>query len=72
MRGAVKRAKYGLHHIIRALQDIVIPESQYLVTSRPEIIGPLGVIPGLLQMLAAINFDHEFTVQADEIRDIGA
>jgi hypothetical protein len=51
-------------------QHIIVPKSQHSITSGFKIIGAPGVVPGLLLMLAAINFDHESTVQANEIRNV--
>jgi hypothetical protein len=58
----VKSVEYRLHYIVRMQQHIVIPKSQHPIPSRFKIVGALGVVPGLLLMLAAINLDHESSV----------
>jgi len=51
-------------------QHIIVPESQHPITSRFKFVGALGVVPGLLLMLAAINLNHESLVQTNKVRNV--
>lgn len=52
------------------VHHLMIPETDDPVTQRSKIFSSFGVIRFLLQVLAAVQFDDEFPLNAAEIGDI--
>jgi hypothetical protein len=70
VRGAVQRAVDHLHDFICAKKNVVVPKSQDLVAGCFQFGRAPGVILDLVLMLAAVNFDYELSIQADEVDDV--
>ena len=50
----------------------MIPKSKHAITQYLEIFSPLQVVRDLLSMLATIDLDDNFGLQAEEIHDVGS
>ena len=49
----------------------MIPKSKHAIPQYLEIFSPLQVVRDLLGMLATIDLDDNFGLQAEEIHDVG-
>ena len=59
-----------LHHAVEVLDHIDIPEPQHMITRRFQKRGPVGVRVHI--MLAAVQFDDQLGLDAEEIHHIAA
>lgn len=57
---------------VGVLEDFVVPEADDLEAEGFEVGGAGGVAGGGLGMLAAVEFDDELEVGAEEVGDVGA
>lgn len=62
----------GPQHDLGLQQDLVVPEAQHPVSLLLEEPTASLVVAFLVQVLTAIDLDHELLLQADEIEDVGA
>ncbi len=68
----LQRKVYGFDNTVDVVHDLVVPKANYLITQRFEVFCSFIIIIFLLQMLTSIQFDDEFTLDADKIRDEGS
>jgi len=68
MQGLVDR----LDDIVGTEQDVVIPEPQRAKAAGSQRRISMPVVPRLIEMLTAIQLDHDPRLDADEIADINA
>jgi hypothetical protein len=61
----------GPQHDLGLQQDLVVPEAQHPIPLLLEESTASLVVALLIQVLAAIDLDHEFLLQADEIDNVG-
>ncbi len=69
--GANQRLVHRLQHIHTVLKHLVVPKAQYSIPLPPKIIIALLVVGVPFRVLAAVQFDHQFSGHAGEIYDIG-
>jgi hypothetical protein len=58
-RGCAYRSQYFRKYTLGLQQYFVIPETQYAIAVAGRCVGPLLVVFSLLQVLSAIQFDHQ-------------
>ena len=68
--GFGQRDDDGFHYVVGSLQRIVVPDAQYAKPQRFERMRAFRVTRVLIEMLAAIEFDDQTMLDADEIHDI--
>jgi len=61
---------YRSQNIVRPLESVVIPKPQHSETKRSKLFGSGCVIPGPIEMLAAIQFDDQATLNTNEIHNV--
>jgi hypothetical protein len=66
-RNSMDRFPHRIQNLLRVKQDLVIPETKNLETSRLEKIRSRTIWIGKIRMLPAIDFDHQAGLEADEI-----
>ncbi len=75
MRGqptsATQRKKDGLEHLIRLAQDLIVPKPQNSETTGFQVGRSPRIRCALFNVLAAIHFHDQTSIQADEIDEIG-
>jgi hypothetical protein len=71
-RGCFDGLPDPFEHIVRPIHYIVIPEAQYRETLRCEPCTTLAIIGDLIAMLAAIDFNDEPMLHANEINNAWA
>jgi len=62
----------GKYHALDIVQHIVIPEAENLVALLFQEFCSFLVVFFLLQMLTSIQFNNEFLLDADKIRNVVA
>ncbi len=61
-----------LQHRVRISKHFMIPKSKHAITQYLDIFSPSQVVRDLLGMLATIDLDDNFGLQAEEIHDVGS
>ena len=67
-----KCGKDAFHHTVGISKDVVVPESNDLVSLTFEPRRAFCAAPNLSCVLATIDFDDEFALGADEIDDVSS
>jgi hypothetical protein len=67
---SLQLAQNLIQDCIRFFQDLIVPEAQHQESAASHIRGPLSVRFDLLQMLPAVELDHEPPFKATEVCDI--
>ena len=65
-----QRRKNFLEHIIRPLQDFVIPKPNHAKSTARQILRPLDVVEQIVCVLSSVDFDDQSRTNAHEIDDI--
>ena len=65
--GKIKRSADRLHYAIRPGQHVIVPESEYLITSCFKFSSSFAIVFRLLLMLTAIYFNYETHFQTDKV-----
>jgi hypothetical protein len=61
-----------LKHAIDIGQHVVVPKSQYTIAFGFQKLRPLCVATGLLRVLSAVKFDHNFQTMTGKIDNVTA
>ncbi len=69
MRGQ-QLPQYFFQHSIRFFQRVMVPKPDYAKTHRFKTRCSLSIAHSLLGMLAAVQFNYQFSLKADEINDV--
>ncbi len=62
---------YSLQYGIEPAKNFMIPEPQYPIPQALQILSPRIVLFRLPGMLTAVEFDHQFGLQAKKIGNVG-
>jgi len=63
-------AQDHFEHAVDILEDIVIPESKHLESSLAQAFVTVVIVSDSVGMLAAVEFDDEFLLEASEVKDV--
>jgi hypothetical protein len=63
---------HHVQHSIRMQQDIVVPEAQYAISQRRQIIGSLDVFIRVINVLTTVCFNDQFCFNANEVSDVAS
>jgi hypothetical protein len=65
-----KRSVNRCKHVVRALQNIVVPKSQDTEAQRLELLRPQRVISRSIEVLTAVDFQNQPLLKAYEVSDV--
>ena len=68
-RGFGQRGNDGFQYVVGSFQRIVVPEAQHAKAERFECVRAFRVMGVLIEMVAAVEFDDQTMLEADEVRD---